>query len=417
MMIYKVNFTSNNFENIRKDFQNSNTKAQQTQPINISSNQNKKQNPKWPFIVGGACAVSFGALAVTSLIKKQKLPDTILDIKNAISNVVSPKYTPELVDTSWNYSWAKDTVNESHKGNFLRDFIEPLKNGDPFMNGFMTVGPESQAKKDFFNWAIGELEKAGVKVYDTTDPATGKTTVLRTELTFDEAGIDKFSRMEEFAQNKDYRLVVIRNLDDLGLDEDGDKLGDTLLKGDTAKSAKRYGIMLAYNAEDDSGYEIATRIERIDRKCCIRPYEDESLDIWKQYLDLVQYRVAPHWAQKGIEEAQEIFSKKSPEIFEEMKPYLHYHPPYEIPKVNGAIDSNLKHWDEYFRVTKENIDPRRAVSEYREIIDKLVHDVSYKKISHKTYENVLNKINAFAPEEYKEGLMHYAAEELRTIRI
>ena len=267
----------------------------------------------------------------------------------------------------------KRSSEEIARRSFLQKFVEGVKKPfveskdgtkklTPMPNGLMLTGPDSKAKEDRFNWMLDELKKAGAEIIDPGDGKKAK---------FDKVS-EAWHRMWNsnddvaFQKNGKYRVFVVRGVDELGQPKgypegylkfpEGSILKDT---PDSNESRAKHGIMLFYTCKDPSRLDPAViRPGRIDVRNSVMPYQEESLDIWKAYLDDMKWEKSPASVVKKIGEAKEILSKKGDNVLREMNSHLQYTVPYVTPKAGDSLEK----WNEYVLLTSQNVDRKKCNS-------------------------------------------------------
>jgi len=290
--------------------------------------------------------------------------------KNIMQKISGGKLLNKLVKTEIKDKRSSEEITRSF---FIQKFVEGVKKpfmtsktGDkkltPIPNGLMLTGPDSKAKEDRFNWMLEELKKAGAEIID---PGEGK-----------KAKFDKVSEAwhkmwksnddAAFQKNGKYRVFVVRGVDELGQPKgypegylkfpEGSILKDT---PDSNESRAKHGIMLFYTCKNPSRLDPAViRPGRIDVQHSVMPYQEESLDIWKAYLDDMKWEKSPASVVKKLGEAKEILSKKGDNVLREMNPHLQYTVPYVPPKAGDSLEK----WNEYVFLTSQNVDRKKCNS-------------------------------------------------------
>lgn len=398
MKINKINYISNNYTTPNRA---NKVLFGNTVPMNNDSFEKTKttsQDNKTVFgkIAGGLAA--FGSLAgIGVAAKKGKLGNLYQKLK---------PFKLQHEDTTWSVNlFGASTLNEANKVDFLRRFVEPIKKGKQPQNGFLVQGPESKGKEEFFNWGIEQLKDAGVEIIDATDKDLGHSTKKH---------IGKLWNLfqpeveEDFKKNKKYKLFVLRKLEKIDPEHNHAKVSNCL-KGDTAKSAQEYGVMLAYDCLDSSHFDPAiTRMERIDGFYTPQPNADESLDVWKKYVHFAKHKYPSLTAKKAMEETREIMAKRGDKDLKEMEPLIKYNVPYEVPK----LKNKEKDWKRFFDATKNELEDFQIYRSYAKAARVLVSGHLYHKISDKKYNNIMGMLKENTPDKYKERMNNWIRIEL-----
>ncbi len=365
--------------------------------------EERKRNIKKTLIIGGS-VIAFTGLAVAfhKPIGKafNKLCNKVNDFM--IEHNIRP-FKLEPQDTAWPTEFGKTTTDVMKK-QLIENFIEPIKKGEVPENGFLVQGPDSIGKKQFFEWAIEQMRKAGVEVIDTTDPVLGHSTKRLVA-----EGLDKgFSEVYTTETPPKYKLVVVRGMEKIG----NLKSTTNTLKDLTHDCAKNNGVILAYDCLDKNNfYHSVTRPGRIDRYFIPAPLETESLDIWKQFLELVKHRKDPIWATKYVQEAREIFERQGSGVLEEMKPHLTYNPPFKIP-ANPA--TSLDSWKQYIEETTKILTPRQRCNEFTDVVTRaVIPDYLYGEIPKEKYQSIIDMIMQNTPEESKAKMAMIIEDSLK----
>ena len=290
------------------------------------------------------------------------------------------------------------TTDEYFKQDFIQKFVEPIKKGETPKNGFLVEGPDSEGKKEFFDWGIEQLRKAGVEIIDSTDETLGHSTEDSLGKLVD---ILQPAQQGEFKNTNKYKLFVLRGMEKISPKNNHLNISATL-RGRTAKSAENYGVMLAYDCVDSKNFmDAVTRMERIDEHYIPKPKADESMDIWRAYLQTVQDKSKPIFASKTIQESKELLkSKKGQKAVDELGRLLEYNPPYVIPKST----EKMKVWEEYFNASKEKLTDRQLLNEYTKVITGITNEKLYGSISEEKYNKLLNMARGTISKSYKDRL-------------
>lgn len=401
MKIRKINFSSQKISNMQEYMNSTNSNPiksfdyfKETKDVfEVSKKADSKKNNyiKYAIAFAGAAALS---TTIAAFIKKG-ISDT--NKTTLVTQDVSWDKLQEVIGIN-----AK-TSDEMHKAQFVKGFIEPIKNGKTPLNGFLVQGPDSKGKKEFFNWCISEMEKAGVEIVDTTDEVLGHSTKQKINEAWD---LFTPKQAEQFKKDGKYRLLVLTGAEKI--DPNRDYIGANM-RGFAAKSAQNFGVMLAYDCQDIGNIRSAvTRIERIDKVFIPSPKTDESLEVWKEYLQVLKKHSTPMYIQKQIDEATEIISSKGQKALEEMSDSLYYHAPYKVPK----LTDKMRVWNEYFAASKRDVDEHGLYNEMRNVTIGTVEAYLHERISKRKYEAIIAQILDTTPKKYLERIQALIKNEL-----
>ena len=359
-------------------------------PVQNTQEQTEKQTEKQnKDIVKKAIAAGGIALSgIVAFVKRKDIARAFGKVSSHFSG--TPAYKLEQVDTKWPEDLGK-TTTEAMKKFFNDEFLNPLKKGEVPKNGFLAEGPASEGKKQFFDWCIEQMRKAGVEIIDSTDPKLGHSTKRSITKIFNFINEDA---EKQFKKDGKYKLFVIKGMEKIGNPEKTTKI----LKDLPHDCAANNGLILAYECLDSSNfYYSVTRPGRIDRMFMPSPLETESLSKWKEFLEFIKPTLLPKWAAKRTDEAREMFTKQGAEVLEEMKPYLKYNAPFKMPDLGVALDG----WREYITETTKILEPRRQFIELSTAAQVTVKDYLYKRIPKKQYQSIIDMIMENIPEQSK----------------
>jgi len=312
--------------------------------------------------------------------------------------------------SDWDVNKLGKTVDDLDKNKLLNDFINPIKNGKTPKNGFLVQGPDSKGKDNFFNWAIEQFRSAGVEIIDTTDPNVGHST-RKSILKIEDYLYDDVA--EQFKKDKKYKLFVIRDLEKI---ENAYDTTSKILQGYVHDSAKRTGLMVAYKMQDSGNfYPAVTRMGRVDAHITPKPEMNESVDIWKEFINSIKKHriIQPHFITKTLAETREILSKRGDDALKELEPYLKYEVPYEIPNRTASVDFIRKYLTESSKIL-DDMQKKKHFTMLGENAARAYHE-GY--IDKKKYETVKDMLLAqFEGTEMKEKLNDYMQLILNTAR-
>ncbi len=310
-------------------------------------------------------------------------------------------------------------LRQQAKDRFLNDFIQPLKN-NPFKtntfpsNGCIVHGPESRAKRDFFEWMVEELEKAGVKIIDPKPGKSPKHDDIYTAMhdLFYKDTTPAELRKKFQTEGGDFKALVVRNLDEIGQSQKYPNKKplkypeDSLLNDapDTSDGVKRYGFMRLFSAKDIERLHPATvRSGRTDTEMIIMPYEDEAVEVWKNYIDYVKEHESPSYITRAIEMTKEVFSKKPAKEMEQILPSLEYQAPYQLLRLEEPM-KKWRNWVQYmgdrkgvsketklndFLIAVNNIASQKSTRESVQNREKVMNSKKFKAVSQLIKEKVL----------------------------
>lgn len=296
-------------------------------------------------------------------------------------------------------------LREMHKKDFLEHFIDPIKKraegyihpntGEKYnffpSNGYLVYGPESKAKNDYFEWMIKELKKAGVEIIDPKPGASPKfDDVLESWCDlFYNNGMTPQKVREQFQKDGKFKTFVVRDLDEIGQPVKNPKKtfyefpDDIILNDgpDTNDSVEKFGLMLFYRAKDIHKLDVATiREGRVSNRVIPMPYENEPVEVWKNYLTAIKNGKASSYVTRVIEQTKEIFKKRGENDLKEITPYLEYQIPYEGLRIQEPL-KKWQNWIEYMG-NRTCVSNDRKISDFQRVISRIA--ASNETVSSKT---------------------------------
>ena len=352
MQINRLNgfnvYSNRNYTNFKK----LNKKSTQKTENPISGNSAEK-NKKTALIAGGTALAGLGALAAA--LKNKRLPDALYKILRPYKNRF-PKIT---INKDIDY-------NALAKEDFIRDFIEPVQKraegyilpntGERYKhypsNGAIVWGPDSKAKQDFFDWMVEQFHRTDAKIVDPKPGGIPKYDDIAKawDKLFYADGMTPQKAAEQFEKDGKFTVFVAKNIDEMGLPSNykGKKppkrSPDDIFNDspDTNDGAKKFGLIRIFSAKNTSKLDPGTlRTGRVEFKYLPMPYENEPLEIWKNYLECLRNSSGnTERIVNRLEKTKEIFQKRGEKDFKEIAPYLEYDLPYE----GITFDAPLKKW-------------------------------------------------------------------------
>lgn len=395
-----TNFKQNQVFNTFSSVSGKNDRYQPTRlaPETVKYKQNVFTDAK--AIFGAAVLAVGGGFAVFKGLKKGKTGD----IKDAVFELTK-----------------KDCMNKSYEG---VDLIDGMKNilkrayfdilsskgnlASRGTNGILIYGPKSKGREDFFNWVLDQFKKTGVEIVDTSVPGKGVTKMEDLATKLDE--VFKRRSAEAFQKDGKYTLFVVRGIDELipaeRILQKGKKRASVelsgILKGETHDSCKRQGIILLYDCTDLSKVELPVyRKGRISNTLNPPPNKDESIELWKEYLNESRFSDLPATAKYEIEHAKKVFQEKGAEVVKEMEEYTKYIIPFQHPEDTAP----LAHWKEYVAATGTELPKKQILNVFSSDLDGLGELI-------KQSPETIDKFNKICEEMFK----YLDGEELETLQ-
>lgn len=325
-----------------------------------------------------------------------------------------------------------NNIREWEERVFSEIFIEPLQKrlagkkeiypGD----GILVLGPDSKAKTDFFERAVKEMEKNGVEIIDPkpgSNPHFDDVYDTWNNIFF-KNGMTPDKVKEEFEKSGKFKAFVVRNIDEMGESKKYPKEDPLFYKEeflndapDTNYAAEKFGLIKIFSAKSARGLSPATiRSGRIDWRMTPMPYDNEPVEVWKNYLDYAKDHYGQEYALKAVKHAKKLFASRGKHELKEIAPHFEYQRPYKSPDFKDSL-KKWKDWIEYTSERKGVGDFRRSVdlqyvlddlahyegtSTSREKLKQLKESPKFNAIVDMLYEKFL-KIEKKYPEKYKES--------------
>ncbi len=416
-----------NLSSYQKNKFNKNFKKSPLQGNEHSVSMNKTQ--KTAAAVGGGLAALLSIGAALKGRRFMVVQSRIEHLAIRLNRIFRPDknmYLPKTngIKTDNIRQWEERVFSEY----FIRPLQERLAGKKEFCprDGILVVGPDSKAKTDFFERAVKEMEKNGVEIID---PKPGSNPhfddVFDTwNKMFYKNGMTPDKAREEFRKNEKFKAFVVRNIDEMGeskkypkgnpLQYEEEFLNDS---PDTNYAASKFGLIKIFSAKSTRGLSPATiRTGRISWRMTPMPYDNEPVEVWKNYLDYVKDTNREEYVLKAIKHAKKLFASRGKEELKEIAPHLEFQRSYKNPDFKDSL-KKWKDWTEYTSERKGVSDARRSI-DLQYVLDDLAHyegtstskekrkqlkeSPKFKAIVDMLYEKFL-KIEKKYPEQYKES--------------
>ena len=321
---------------------------------------------------GGALA---GIAGITAAFKNRKFV-------NAFNKIFRPYKNRFLYDHK---ALKIKDFRKYHKERFLEDFTKMIqeraagkKDAYP-SDGILVVGPDSKSKTDFFEWAVKEMENNGVEIIDPKPGASPKLDDVHdcwNKMFFDN-GMTPDKVKEEFQKTGKFKALVIRDIDEMGVSKkypanDPFVYPEEFLNDapDTNRGAKKFGLIKMFLAKSDEPLSPATiRTGRIGWRMLPMPYDNEPVEVWKNYLDYTKDHYGTEYITQVIKYAKKLFKKRGAQDLKEITPHFEFRLPYAAAEFKDPL-KKWQNWAEYMS-TRKGVSDTRRMDDLKNVVELL----------------------------------------------
>ncbi len=334
------------------------------------SNITKEQ--KTAFAAGGGALASIAG--ITAAFKNRKFV-------NAFNKIFRPYKNMFLYG---NKTFKIKDFRKYHKKHFLEAFTKMIKERaagrkDAYPDdGILVVGPDSKNKTDFFEWAVKEMENNGFEIIDPKPGASPKLDDVHdcwNKMFFDN-GMTPDKAKEEFQKTGKFKALVIRDIDEMGVSKkfthNSLEYAEEFLNDhpDTNYAAKKFGLIKMFLAKSDEPLSPATiRTGRIGWKMTPMPYDNEPVEVWKNYLDYTKDHYGSEYITQIIKYAKKLFKKRGGQDLKEITPHFEFRLSYAAAEFKDPL-KNWQNWAEYMS-TRKGVSDKRRMDDLKSIIETL----------------------------------------------